>query len=516
METTSAASDRPQSRPGAGAPRPELKRGAISYLSNIVIGVASTAPGYSLAATVGFMVAVGGVGVHNPAVVIVSFIPMLFIAMAYKAMNDVDPDCGTTFSWISRAMGPQIGFVIGWIIIVSDIVVNANQAQIAGSYGFQLFGRYGMASSTTDVIILGGLFIILLTWICWKGIELSARTQRLLLGFELTTLIIFAVVALIKTYANSPKHSMNVQLDWINPFSLSVGSLVSGMLLGVFLYWGWDTGVSVNEESENSNSGPGRSAIASTLVLIAIYLLVSVASQAYAGTTYLVKNPNDIFAGGLAKGVLGSLHILLIIAVLTSATAATQTTIIPAARSALSMARRGAFPSRFAEIHNRNLSPGTATIWAGGLSVVWFVAIELLSTNVLSDCVSGLGILVCIYYGFTGFCATWFYRHELTKSVRNLFVLGILPTVGGLMLMVILVKAVIYYGHQVNNYSKDLLGLGVPVWIGILGVGSGIILMLIRQVTAPGFFRREKRLVYGDPIEVVTPEAEFAPADSML
>jgi amino acid transporter len=513
MEATSISTP---AAAGQQSSRPELKKGAISYISNVVIGVASTAPGYSLAATVGFMVAIGGIGVHNPAVVIVSFIPMLFIAWAYQYMNEVDPDCGTSFSWISRAISPELGLVIGWIVIVSDIVVNANQAQIAGSYGYQLFGLNGAANSTGAVIVLGGIFIILLTWICWRGIELSARTQQLLLGFEMTTLIIFAVVALIKTYADSPTHSMHVALNWFNPFSVSIGSLISGMLLGVFLYWGWDTGVSVNEESQNSSSGPGRSAVTSTMVLIGIYLLVSVASQAYGGTSYLSNNANDIFAGGLARGVLGSLHFLLTIAVLTSATAATQTTIIPAARQALSMARRGAIPSRFAQIHERNYSPSTATIWAGVLSVIWFVAIELLSTNVLADCVAGLGILVCIYYGFTGFCCTWFYRYELRKSVRNFFMLGVFPTLGGAILMVILVKAVIVYSDAANDSSGAFLGLGVPVWIGILGIGTGILLVIYRRATAPAFFRNEKRVKYGDPIEVVTPEAEFAPLDSML
>ena len=48
-----------------------LKKGAIGYVSNIVIGVASTAPAYSLAATLGFIVAVKGVGVHAPAVMLV-------------------------------------------------------------------------------------------------------------------------------------------------------------------------------------------------------------------------------------------------------------------------------------------------------------------------------------------------------------------------------------------------------------------------------------------------------------
>ena len=513
MEATSAT--RPATPAGSEAPRPQLKRGAIGYISNVVIGVASTAPAYSLAATVGFFVLISSMGFHSPAVVIVSFIPMLFIAWAYKAMNAVDPDCGTSFSWATRAMGPSIGWVIGWTVLVSDIVVNANQAQIAGSYGFQLFGLDNAAANTLDVTILGVIFIVLLTWICWKGIELSARTQRILLGFEMSILIIFAVVAIIKVYASPGPHSTGISLEWFNPFGVSAGTLISGMLLGVFLYWGWDTGVSVNEESENSASGPGRAAVVSTVILIGIYLLVTVASQAYAGTKYLGNNPNDIFAGGLAKNVLGSLHFLLTIAVLTSATAATQTTILPAARSALSMARRGAIPSKFAEIHHKNLVPGSATIWAGILSVAWYVAIVNISQNVLGDCVAGLGILVCIYYGFTGFACAIFYRRELTKSVHNFWTFGLMPVIGGLILMGILVKGVIYYGHSINDYSTPLLGLGVPVWIGILGVGSGVVLMLVRRVTRPRFFR-EKRLKYGDEIKVVTPETEFAPTDSML
>ncbi|HEX3303839.1 MAG TPA: hypothetical protein VHR64_13220, partial [Thermomicrobiales bacterium] len=77
-----------------------LKSGALGYLSNLVIGVASTAPGYSLAATLGFVTAVAGMGFHAPAIMIVSFIPMLLIAAAYSYMNKADPDCGTSFTWV--------------------------------------------------------------------------------------------------------------------------------------------------------------------------------------------------------------------------------------------------------------------------------------------------------------------------------------------------------------------------------------------------------------------------------
>jgi amino acid transporter len=510
----SASLTRPEGATGS-AGQPQLKKGAIGYISNIVIGVASTAPAYSLAATVGFFVLITGVGVHSPAIIVVSFIPLFFIATAYKAMNEVDPDCGTTFSWVTRAISPSLGLLIGWTVIFSDIVVNANQAQIAGSYGFQLFGLDKAASSTLDVVILGVVFIVVLTWICWRGIELSARTQQLLLGFEMTLLVIFSVVALIKAYGGSNPASIPITLSWFNPFNMSFSALLDGVLLGVFLYWGWDTGVSVNEESENSNDGPGRSAVVSTFVLIGIYLLVTVASQAYAGTHYLANNPDDIFAGGLSTGVLGPLHFLLTIAVLTSATAATQTTILPAARQALSMGRRDALPRRFAEIHPKNLIPARATIWAGVLSVIWFVAISIASSDVLADCVAGLGFLVCIYYGFTGFACTIFYRHQVFRSVRNFVSLALMPTLGGLALMGVLGYGLYFYGKAANDSSPPFLGLGVPDWILILGVGGGIILVLIRRVQAPAFFR-SPRQKYGDVIETVTSEEEFAPADSML
>ena len=117
-----------------------LKTGAISFASSVVIGVASTAPGYSLAAVLGLVVAVEGVGTQAPAIFIVAFIPMLLVAMAYKYLNKADPDAGTSFSWATRAFGPNTGWITGWAIVVADIIVMANLAQIAGLYSFLLFG----------------------------------------------------------------------------------------------------------------------------------------------------------------------------------------------------------------------------------------------------------------------------------------------------------------------------------------------------------------------------------------
>ena len=109
-----------------------LKSSAIGFVSSVVIGVASTAPGYSLAASLGFIAAVGGIGLQAPAILLVAFIPMLLIAGGYYYLNRADPDCGTTFSWVTQAIGPWAGWIGGWAIIVADIIVMANLAQIAG------------------------------------------------------------------------------------------------------------------------------------------------------------------------------------------------------------------------------------------------------------------------------------------------------------------------------------------------------------------------------------------------
>ena len=125
MESASiAAGEGGSTEPGAKG----LKTGALGSLSNLVIGVASTAPGYSLAATLGFVVAVVGMGAHAPAIMLVSFFPMLLIAAAYYWMNRADPDCGTSFTWVTRAMGPRLGWLTGWAIVAADVVVMATLA----------------------------------------------------------------------------------------------------------------------------------------------------------------------------------------------------------------------------------------------------------------------------------------------------------------------------------------------------------------------------------------------------
>ena len=473
-----------------------LKTGAIGFVSNVVISVASTAPAYSMAATLGFVMLVSGMGLQSPAIILIAFVPMLFISMGYKYLNQADPDCGTTFTWATRAFGPQAGWIGGWGIITSDILVMASLAQIAALYTFHLW--YANPSpSSFGVLAIGVAWIAVMTWICWVGIELSARLQQILLTIEVITLTVFAIVALVDVYsAQATVHAIEPTASWFNPFDVSsVSTLGTGVLVGIFIYWGWDSGVSVNEESENAAHGPGKAAVLSTVLLVLIYLLVTTSAQAFAGTTALQNNANDIFAFLGPKVFPKPISLLLIITVLTSASASTQTTILPTARTSLSMARWGGIPKIFGRVHPKHQTPDVSTIVFGAVSTIWFIVIDILSpNNVLGDSVDAVGFMVCLYYGLTGFACTWYFRRELFKSARNFFFVGLAPLLGGLSLMGVFIIGMSYYGHQVNNYSKDILGLGLPDVLAIGLIIIGLTLGVIFHFTLPDFYSRKPEI----------------------
>ncbi len=507
------------------APDKGLKAGALGLFSSVVVGMASTAPAYSLAASLGFVVATvngdGIVGVKAPAIMLLAFVPMFLIAVAYQQLNRAEPDCGTTFTWAARAFGPRAGWMGGWGIIAADVIVMANLAQIAGQYTFSLFHLDDLAASTWWSTVAGVIWIIVMTWICYKGIEVSARLQYGLLGIELVILIAFSVTALTKVYSdNATPESLKPSLSWLVPSDLSLSALVTATLIAVFIYWGWDTAVSVNEETSDPTKTPGRAAIISTLLLLATYALVSIATVAFAGvgdTDLGLANPDnsaDVF-NAIGPTVFGDsglgkvFETLLIISVLTSASASTQTTILPTARTALSMGAYKAIPSRFATIHPRNLTPSVATVWMGAVSIIFYVGLTLVSQDVLADSIAAVGLMIAFYYGLTGFACVWYYRKDLGRSVGDTVMKGIFPGMGGILLLGAFVIACFQYASP-DYGSTTILGIGGVFVIGIGALLSGVVLMVIWNVIAPDYFNRTTLPKRGErDLVMLTPEMEM-------
>ena len=497
-----------------------LKTGALGFVSNIVIGVASTAPAYSLAVSLGLVAAF--VGLQSPAIMWVAFIPMLCIAMAYYYMNRADPDCGTSFTWVKEAMGPHLGWMTGWAIIVADIIVIASLAEVAAQYTLALFKDFGVdpfenpilavqvGEQTIDfgVVALGIVFVIAMTWICYRGIELSARTQVVLLSIEILMLVLFSVVALYQVYAGLVEGSVTPDLSWLNPLAI-VGedgawdstAFTSALLITLFIYWGWDTTAAVNEESADPHEQPGRATVISVLILVATYVIVTIAAQALHGAEFLAEQGEGDVLAALADEVLGGpWTYLMIFAVLSSAAASTQTTILPTARTALSMGAKGALPKFWAEVHPKYLTPTNATIWMGVLSIVWYVVLKLMSENVYYDALTALGLMIAFYYGLTGLACAIYYRKVLFKSAKNFLGMLVLPLGGFAILAWAFFKSISDLMNPLTSYTctdpedvttcAQLAGMSVPLALSVFFLVVGLVLMVLWQIRNPAFFRR--------------------------
>ena len=259
METAVSAVDAATPTDGVAPGEKGLKGNALGFLSNVVIGVASTAPGYSLAVTLGFIVAVAGVGLQAPAVLIVSFLPMLCIAFAYRYMNRADPDCGTSFAWVTRALGPHLG----WL-------------ERLGHRGDRR-DRDGDARADRRDLHLPALRLEQRRQLDARDRDRGDRLDRPddldLLPRDRALGPHAALAADARGHhpravrdrrpdqgvRGNPAGSLHVGASWFNPFDISSSSaLVDGVLLGVFIYWGWDSGVAVNEESGGAERGRAR------------------------------------------------------------------------------------------------------------------------------------------------------------------------------------------------------------------------------------------------------------------
>ncbi len=492
-----------------------LKGGALGLVSSIVMGVASTAPAYSLAATLFFVFA--AVGLKSPAVAFLAFIPMLLCSIGYSEMNKADPDCGTTFTWATRAFGPKTGWFGGWAIVAADVLVMASLAQVAGQYMFLLFGANGIGQNATSpwVLLTGIAWIVAMTYICYRGIEVSAWFQRILLTIEIIMLLVLAVTALVKTEVNHPKGSVSPSLGWLVPTHLSLSAFITGIILMLFIYWGWDTAVSINEETKDKAKTPGRAAIISTVILLITYVIVIFGIQSFAGTgttgiglanqahefDVLSVAGTAIFGGG---GFGTFLSRLLILMVLTSASASTQTTILPTARTTLSMAAYKAIPAAFAKIHPKYLTPTVSTIVMGLVSIALYIPFNYIAGgNPIGDAVTAIGLYIAFYYGLTALSCVWYYRKTLTSSARNLWMQGILPALGWLIMW-----AAGIYSLQSDWVATNSLTFwtipGLQWQVGgifLIALGAalvGVLGFVFMRVTAPAFFKKQT-LTRGTP-----------------
>ncbi|WGW14167.1 APC family permease [Saxibacter everestensis] len=485
----------------SGTSNKGLAKGQLGLLAIIVIGISTIAPAYVLTSTLGLTVA--EIGVHLPAIFIVGFIPMFLVALGYKELNADSPDSGTSFTWVTKAFGPVIGWMGGWGLLAANIIVLSNLAGVAVDFFYlflaQLTGQPGIADLAANKplnILTCLVFMGLAVWVSCRGIRTTKSVQCVLVGFQLLVLGWYIVQAFSKIAAGSAS-GMAFQWSWFNPFGIeSFSAFAAGLSLSIFAFWGWDVCLTVSEEATNGRRVSGLAATVTATVILVIYLLGSIASLMFAGvgdTGIGLNNPENsenVFTS-IAAPVMGPFAILLSLAVLSSCGASLQSTFVSPARTLLAMGYYKALPQKLAKVNPRFNSPVNATVLAGIISAAFYTMMRILSENVLNDTIQALGLMICFYYGITAFACVWYFRDSLFNSVRNFLYRLCAPLLGGIGLTVVFLQTAIDSWEPAFGSGSELFGVGLVFVIGIGILAAGAIVMAVFYRRNPGFFRGE-------------------------
>lgn len=477
-----------------------LSRNSVGLLGSTVLSISSVAPAYALTATIGLLVAEAGDKVA--VVLIAGFLPMFFAAYAYRELNKVAPDCGTSFTWTTKAFGPYVGWLGGWAAILATVIVLSNLAGVAVQFFYQFVGDL-ISSQTVSTLwqnkpvnVLTCLaFLALATYVAYRGITTTERVQYVLVGFQMAVLLVFAVMAIAKSGESGS--GLEFSWSWFSPSGLTLSAFIAGLSGSIFAFWGWDTSLTVNEESVNSEKVPGRAALLCVTSILLTYLIVTIATQMYAGvgdTGLGLGNPEiaDNVFGALAAPVMGEpLNLFLFLAVLASSAASLITTFLPSSRTMLAMGAYRAFPPRFAAVHPRHLTPSYATIAAGVGAGTFYAVLTFASENVLLDTIYALGIMICFYYGLTAFACIWYFRRELFVDASSVVFKFLFPLLGGLGLATVFIITLRDSASPDYGSGASIGGIGLVLILGVGLIALGIVFMLLRRAKDPAFFRGE-------------------------
>ncbi|MER7467382.1 APC family permease [Streptomyces sp. NPDC097981] len=445
---------------GAGG---SLQADALGTFDSVVMAVAGCGPAYTIAGT--FPALIAAVGVAGPAVLLYCALPVLGIALAFRHLGRLDPNAGASYAWVGRSLHPSLGFLSGWALVVSATVFMASTALPAGVATLSLFGSGAAAAGHTALATaVGAAWFLLMAGVVMYGARISAHAQTVITGTQLVLLLAFAIAALSKD-----GNVADFSPSWFG-FSHFDGQhhFVSGALIAVFAYWGWDVTGNLGEETRSGRRSSGFGGVIGVVTCFALFVVFTISVNILVGTDVVRQNPESfltVLGDAIWPGWGGR---LLVLAVLLSTVATLETTLIQATRTLFAMGRDRTLHPAFGRIHPRRQTPWTATVVVAGVALAFTIAVNTGSgagsgsgARLLAAAVSGVGLLICFYYALAAFSAVLVHRRQLFASARNLLLIGLWPLGGGLFMVWIFIQSVTELNAPALGIGLGALVLGV-------------------------------------------------------
>jgi amino acid transporter len=476
-------------RPGT-TPATRLEPDAIGVAQDTVIGMASSAPAATIGLSLAALAAATAYG--SGPILIITAIPMLIIANAYRRCNMWNANCGASFEWVGRAISPYLGFLTGWLMVVAYIIGTVAEILLLGPSVLAVFGS--TSTNTWGWIGIGTAVGVIMLVIAVVGIRITARTQVGMALVEYLILIGLAVAGLVFVLGHHAG-TLPITKGWFSVSGVTTasvvkvtgrGSALAGFLIAVFVYGGWDGTLYVNEEVKHRRVNPGRAAIIAVALLAVIYTLAQVGLQGVVSPAKLQNAANSgsalVFVANALGGGFWAKAMALSIAL--SVIATTGTGIVLSARIAYGMASYRALPGVLSNVSRRFSTPAIASVVVGILliAVFWIYMLATSVENAFYDVIDTTGLLFAIFYIMTALAMIVYYRRRILSNVRDLIILGVLP-----------LGAIGFLGWM---FVETVRGSGTAAqnWDLIVIIGLGLILMVIARffLRSPFFqIRRE-------------------------
>jgi amino acid transporter len=412
----------------------ELKAGSLSFFESIVMGIAGSAPGYTIAVTTAVLL--GTAGVLSPGSLLIFAVPMLGVAVAYKALNRREISAGAAYQWTSQSFGKFWGFFSGWALLVAAMV-------------FMVSGSLPLATATLDFIdpalathvvlsaaVATAWFLVIAT-VLIAGIEVTSRVQVVMTSIEL--IILTAVLAAAFMHVGHVGAVNHFSWSWFG-FGYTPAAFAGTALIVVYFYWGWDVTSNLAEETDNAHDNAGNGGFVSIFITIVYYVaFVLAALFLYSVSDAKGFNANIIYNIAVSAGLGRAGGLLASCAVILSSIATLETTMLQFSRTLFAMGRDGAMNPAFGVVDKHTKTPVRAmlVLIAVGLLLLWGSSLMPTVSQIIADSVNAVGVLVAYYYGLAGFVAMWVFRNEWRVSLLRWIGLAVFPAFSALVLIVL-------------------------------------------------------------------------------
>jgi amino acid transporter len=454
---------------------PGLYADALGLGESVVMGVAGSGPAYSVAISTAALI--GAVGVLAPASLVYCGLIMFGVVFAFRHLNRFEVNAGASYAWVGRIFSPALGFFAGWSVIVSSILFMVSGTLPAATATLKLLAP-GLIDDQHAVTLVAAFWMIVIGGIVLKGIKLSSYAQVACTVIEagvLALLIALGVVA----FARAPAHAVSthaVSAAWFTGRGFTPASFISGALIALFAFSGWDVTVNLNEETRDGARTAGSGGIVAVVIVAALLIgFTTLALQVLSAPEIDHAGINIVFA--VAQKLLPApWDYLAVVAVMLSTIGTLATSILQFTRTVFAMGRDNVLHERWARLHRTYRTPWFATVLITivGLGLLFLSSYLPSLKTVVGDSINALGLQVALYYGLAGFACAWHFRRQALASPAAFILLLAWPALGAGFCIFIAAWSVPTFDLTTNLVGLGSIAAGIVPYVASRSRSAGL------------------------------------------